>query len=412
MTNTPNSPSGEEDQQGKRNGVLQFLDSATVQSSRPWLLPVGAGLALAVAFGLGRCSGTSPQITTPSDPSQTDTSQVREGKPMEGVKMSEAQLRSFGIELIEPERSSGAERPISGFVEAAVGGSSAVGVPVAGRIRKLLVAPGDAVRAGQPIAAVVSPEAAMIYAELEVSRAQAKLVDGQYRRMLSLAKKGYLPWQELENKRIEIVRANAEVRAAAAKASTADSPDASGNVLFKSPISGQVTAVKMLPGSFVQAGEVVAEISNPGATELHFVVTPILGESIKVGELLRVTAGSREFQARVTSVGSGGSGANRGTLLRAQPINATTPPAGTAVTAFPVVNAADIRLTVPSGAVQTLNGSPVVFLYEKGVARPLSVAIGKQTGGRTEILSGLKGGETLAGSNTYVLKTELERSRP
>ncbi|MCT0245633.1 efflux RND transporter periplasmic adaptor subunit [Synechococcus sp. CS-601] len=287
-----------------------------------------------------------------------------------------------------------------------------MGVPVAGRIRKLLVAPGDAVRAGQPIAAVVSPEAAMIYAELEVSRAQAKLVDGQYRRMLPLAKKGYLPWQELENKRIEIVRANAEVRAAAAKASTADSPDASGNVLFKSPISGQVTAVKMLPGSFVQAGEVVAEISNPGATELHFVVTPILGESIKVGELLRVTAGSREFQARVTSVGSGGSGANRGTLLRAQPINATTPPAGTAVTAFPVVNAADIRLTVPSGAVQTLNGSPVVFLYEKGVARPLSVAIGKQTGGRTEILSGLKGGETLAGSNTYVLKTELERSRP
>jgi len=59
---------------------------------------------------------------TPVIPEPNDTGQGQEsgqGPRLEGVKMSEAQLRSFGIELIEPEPKAVApERPISGFVEA------------------------------------------------------------------------------------------------------------------------------------------------------------------------------------------------------------------------------------------------------------------------------------------------------
>jgi len=63
------------------------------------------------------------------------------------------------------------------------------------------------------------------------------------------------------------------------------------------------------------------------------------------------------------------------------------------VTVFPVVQCR--RHSPQNGAFQELffrdpDGSPVVFLYEKGWAGLLSVAIWEQTGGRTADLSGLK----------------------
>jgi cobalt-zinc-cadmium efflux system membrane fusion protein len=61
--------------------------------------------------------------------------------------------------------------------------------------------------------------------------------------------------------------------------------------------------------------------------------------------------------------------------------------------------------------VQSLRGSAVVFRVENGVVRPLPVVVGRQADGRTEILEGLRGGETLAGTNTYLLKSELEQRR-
>jgi len=78
------------------------------------------------------------------------------------------------------------------------------------------------------------------------------------------------------------------------------------------------------------------------------VTTRFLVESIKVGELLRVTAGSREFQARVTSVGQRPAAELKSwhSVCGRSESNARHRRRN-AVTAFPVVNAADISaLTV------------------------------------------------------------------
>jgi cobalt-zinc-cadmium efflux system membrane fusion protein len=244
--------------------------------------------------------------------------------------------------------STGTERPITGFVEAAVGARSSVGMPVAGRVVRLLVAPGTAVRAGDPIADVQSADAAVVRADAEAAQATAQSLAYQYRLALPMARQGALSAQELENRRIASVMAAAEARAAGAKASAMGQPDRMGRVLIRSPISGQVAAVKTSPGAVLQAGDEVAQISDARVSELRSLVSPVLTANLESGQLLRVKAGARDLRARVIAVAPDSGSGNRVTVVRAQTVDGPMPQAGTAVTAFIQVPSAQQRYSVPA----------------------------------------------------------------
>ena len=66
-------------------------------------------------------------------------------------------------------------------------------------------------------------------------------------------------------------------------------------------------------------------------------------------------------------------------------------------------------LTVPSEAVQTVEGASVVFVQVEGGFKAVPVLIGRQAGGRTEIVQGLNGSEKIAGANAFLLKAELAK---
>jgi RND family efflux transporter MFP subunit len=62
-------------------------------------------------------------------------------------------------------------------------------------------------------------------------------------------------------------------------------------------------------------------------------------------------------------------------------------------------------MAVSEDAVSRLAGVSNVYVIENGVVRQQSVSLGKQVGNQYEILSGLKGDETLASSNLSLLAT-------
>ena len=66
-------------------------------------------------------------------------------------------------------------------------------------------------------------------------------------------------------------------------------------------------------------------------------------------------------------------------------------------------------MTVPSEAVQTVEGSNVVFVRTATGFRAAPVLVGRQAAGRTEILSGLTASDRIAGSNAFLLKAELAK---
>jgi len=363
------------------------------------LLPLAIGGSLLLGIALGRSQGGSP--TAP--PAATTASADRSNS----LAFSEEQLRRSGLSTIRPEVSMGSERPISGFVEAAVGARSSAGMPVAGRIARLLVAPGASVVAGEPIAEVQSPDAAVVRADAETAQSTAQSLAYQYRLALPIARQGALSAQELESRRIASVTAATAARAAAAKAMAMGQPDAMGRLLIRSPISGQIAAVKTSPGAVLQAGDEVAQISDARGSELRFLVSPVLAANLESGQLLRVRAGSRDLRARVIAVVADSGSGNRVTVVRATTVDGPMPPAGTAVTAFVLVPASEQRFTVPADAIQLINGMAVVFRYQRGAVEPVPVVVGQQSAGRVEILQGVRGGELLLSGNTAKLRDAL-----
>jgi membrane fusion protein, heavy metal efflux system len=363
------------------------------------LIPLAIAGSLLLGIGLGRHS------SGPAAPPSGSAADVAE--PTGTIALSEEQLRRSGLNVVRPEVSTGTERPISGFVEAAVGSRSSVGMPVAGRVVRLLVAPGTAVQAGEPIAEVQSGDAAVVRADAEAAQAAAQSLAYQYRLALPIARQGALSAQELESRRIASVTAAAAARAATAQASAIGGPDALGRLLIRSPISGRVAAVNTSPGAVLQAGDELAQISDARGSELRFLVSPVLAANLARGQLLRVKAGARDLRARVVAVAPDSGSGNRVTVVRAQTEDGSMPPTGTAVTAFIQVPSAEQRYSVPAEAIQLLNGVAVVFRYQRGTVQAVPVVVGQQSANRAEILQGVRTGDRLLSGNTATLRDAL-----
>ena len=358
------------------------------------LVPLAIAASLLLGIGLGRYSGGPA-----ASPSEAASERLKANGT---IALSEEQLGRFGLSIVRPELSTGTERPISGFVEAAVGSRSSVGMPVAGRVVRLLVAPGAAVQAGEPIAEVQSADAAVVRADAEAAQATEQSLAYQYRLALPMARQGALSAQELESRRIASITA-----AATAKASAMRDPDRIGRLLIRSPISGQVVAVKTSPGEVLQLGEEVAQISDSRGSELRFLVSPVLAANLASGQLLRVKAGAQDLRARVLAVAPDSGSANRVTLVRAQTVDEPLPPTGTAVTAFIQVPSSQQRYSLPAAAVALVNGSAVVFRYQRGAVQAVPVVVGQKSANRAEILQGVRSGDRLLSGNTAKLHDAL-----
>ena len=70
-----------------------------------------------------------------------------------------------------------------------------------------------------------------------------------------------------------------------------------------------------------------------------------------------------------------------------------------------------VELLVPKAALQQIEGRPTVFVRSREGFEARGVRIGRETEQAAEILGGLKTGEQIAVSNTFVLKSEVGKSK-
>lgn len=340
-----------------------------------------------------------------------------EGGPVEGeaaapegfVALSAAQAQAAGLVVVGVGRGGGAETRLAGRVEPMVDARAAVAASVGGRVERVLVAPGQSVRIGQPLASIVSGEAATFRADADAAAAEAEAARQAYQRNRNLAAQGVVARQEVEASRAQLLSAEANTRAARARSSAAGSPSASGRLSVTSPISGVVTSVQVGPGGFVAQGGVVAEVTNPSRVELVFNAPPALAANVRAGAPLRVSGPGGDFDAVVTGVAAGAGVGSGATVIRARPSSGALPPVGSAVTGAIVTGETAGGLTLPTEAVQTVDGATVVFVQASSGFQARPVLAGRQAGGRTEILRGLNGSERVAGANAFLLKAELAK---
>ena len=379
------------------------------------LMMFAAALVFAVLAGYGLAKLTGGQDAGPSpaghvDGGGQDEHGDEEAEGEEGlVVLTQPQIEASGIQVVALGRGGGGETRLSGRVESAVGARAAVAASVGGRVERVVVAPGTPVRAGQPLAVIVSGEAATMRASADAARAEAQAARLVYQRDQSLVTQGVVARQELEASRARSLAADATARAAAAQVAAAGSPDAGGRATITRPVAGIVGAVQVTPGGFVAAGDLVANVSDPAQTELVFSAPPALAAQIAPDARIEVTGATGSFSAVVIGVAADVREQGGMAIIRARPESGTLPPAGSPVSGVVVAAGQDDTLTVPVDAVQTVEGRSVVFVTDEKGFRVTPVLAGRRAGDRVEILNGLSGDERVAGSNAFLLKAELAK---
>ncbi|MBO9501515.1 efflux RND transporter periplasmic adaptor subunit [Brevundimonas sp. A19_0] len=386
---------------------------STPKINKTWLM---AGVAAVVVlsgaglYAMVRSPAEAPAAEGEAEHSEAEGEHAEEAGGEEGVVvLTAAQITAANIAIVAVTGGGGGETRLSGRVEPMIDARAVVAASVGGRVERVLVAPGQSVRAGQPLAILVSGDAASLRADADAAEANAIAAEQAHSREESLADQGVVARRDAEVAHAQALSAQAAARAARARASAAGSPNSSGRLSVVSPISGIVTSVQVGPGGFAAQGGVIAEVTNPARVEIVFTAPPALAAQVRAGSTMRVQGPAGEFDAVVTGVAADAGEESGATIIRARPAGGGLPPAGSAVSGIVVTGQSVGGLTVPSDAVQTVEGANVVFVRTATGFRAAPVLVGRQAGGRTEILSGLTGTERIAGTNAFLLKAELAK---
>ena len=365
---------------------------------------------------LAGCTGTAQTPTAAADdghghaPGSAENTTGNAPEADEGVvALTPEQIKASSIEVVAVGRGGGGSTRLSGRVEPSIGARASVASSVTGRVERVLVAPGTAVKQNQTLAIVLSGEAAVFRANALAAAAEAKAARLAHGRDRALVEQGVVARQDLETSHARAIAAQAQAAAAQAQAAANGAPDASGRVRITSPVAGIVGNVQVTPGGVVATGSVVAEVADPAMNELVFTAPPALAAQVTPGMTLEVSVPGGSFSATVT--GSAADVRQQGgvAVIRAMPVNAALPPAGSPVSAVVVTEAQGDALSVPADAVQNVDGRSAVFVAVDGGFKAQPVLAGRRAGDRIEILGGLTGNERIVGANAFLLKAELAK---
>jgi cobalt-zinc-cadmium efflux system membrane fusion protein len=369
---------------------------------------IASAVALIAAAGLGFGAAQLLQHRPAAPAPAPEHEGVEHGNHGETdlVPLKPADAAAAGVSVVTPGRGGGADILLPGRVTLAANALAALGAPVSGAVERVHVSAGAAVAVGSPIATLRSADAASGRASLDAAAAGVRAARAAASRDRRLFEAGVVARQDWEASQAAAEKAQADHRAAQAQVRAMGGPGANGVAILRSPINGVVTRIETQVGGFLTQGVLVAEIADPSRAEYVF-DAPAAAGSIRLGQVIHVqTPDGQEAPATISAVAPGASGGNTA-VVRATP-SSKTAPVGSVVSARVMTGAnAGGAIIVPSDAIQTVEGRPVVFVVEAGGFRATPVTPGRVAAGSTEILRGLAGTERIAGKGAFLLKAEL-----
>lgn len=361
-----------------------------------------------------------------------------------GPKATEVQIAKVGREDLQAKVSANGKIQAQKKVD--------VSATIAGQITNIAVEEGDAVQRGQlllqidPVstrAQVRGSEASIDALRRDVDSARASLeqMRADFRRAEGNFKAGIIPAADLERTRTGVATAEASVKAAErrvaeAAASLEGTRDLLAKTTIRSPMDGVVTARRVEEGEVAvigiqnSPGTVLFQISDMSVVEAELEVDETSIPNVVLGQEARVRLDAypnKTFRGTVTEVGSSPilAGANQAIKFEVK-VRLDEPPSGIK----PGLSArADIltgfrsdALVVPLQAlvvreIERKEGEKVdpnaprdqegVYLMEGGKVRFQPIQTGMLGELAIEVLTGLKGGETLVTGPFKALR-ELE----
>ena len=285
----------------------------------------------------------------------------------------------------------------------------------AGVVEEVKALLGQSVKKGQVLAVLASSTVAGQRAELDAALRRLDLARTTFAREKSLWEEKISAEQDYQQARTALQEAEIAVAGARQKLQAigiAPSPAGGNRFELRAPFAGIVLEKHVTLGEAVREDTNVYTISDLSTVWANF--------NVAAGDLAVVRLGARAVvHAPSLAADSIGTVSYVGSLIGentrtatsrvtvANPQGAWRP--GLFVNVTLVSGERQAAVTVPDGALQTVEGRSSVFVKTpRGfVARP--VETGQRDGRRIEIRSGLKAGEEVVVTQSYVLKSELEK---
>lgn len=366
------------------------------------LLPFGPALLLAAcgtSAETGTATGAGEAAAGGNIPAHADNG---------AVTLSADQITAAGVQLGRPLTGGAGTIDLPATIEGDPQEMQVVSAAIGGRVVALTRNLGQSVRRGDTIAVIESREAAQLKGEVEASRARRALANANLAREQRLFAQAVSPEQDLIAARTAAIEASIAYRQARSQVSAAGG---GGGVLNRlgivAPIAGQVIARPVMLGQTVAADSELYRIANLGQVSLALNLKPDDAGRVKPGNIVTVTASGRQASARISFVSPA-----LDPQTRQVPVIATLDNTagrwrlGEPVTAS-VQLSGSAAVRVPTTAVQTIEGKPVVFVRTPKGFAATPVMLGDAVGDTVIVRAGLTGREQIATVGSFTLKAEL-----
>ncbi len=276
--------------------------------------------------------------------------------------------------------------------------------PFAGRVARILVKPGDVVRAGQPLAVLFSPDFGQAQAEARKAQTDFALAQKNLERLRDLNAAGVAARKELNAAEAEYARAEAELARATGRVRLygGSGETVDQNFELRSPISGTVVERNINPGQELRP-DVAA-----GAPAMFVVTDPArLWVQLDANErdLSRLKAGTRAtlrtgawpddtFAATVSTISDFIDPATRTVKVRGSVDNRERKLKGEMFVTAEMEGAPRAQVQVSEKAIVQANGRNYVFLEEApGRYARVQVELDGVRDGTAAVSSGLTQGQ-------------------
>jgi cobalt-zinc-cadmium efflux system membrane fusion protein len=380
-----------------------------------------AALIVAAAIGAAGCRHAEPAAEASEATVSDGAVTVPSGSPMlkqiRREKVAEAELPTD--EVIAP-----------GKIEANPNRVSKVVAPVAGRIARVLVHVGDAVREGQPLFTIESPDAdaatsGHLQAEATVIQTRATLAKAQAdaERTKDLFEHNAVAKKEVLNAENALAQAQASLDQAQAAREQAErrlavlglTPrDFKQQVTVRSPLSGKVLELSVVPGEFRNdTSAPVMTIADLSTVWVSSQVPETYIRFIQPGErvdIQLVAYPDETFEGRVLRIADTVDPQTRTVKVHAEMNN---PQGRFRPEMFGSIHHIEsmVRMAVvPPGAVLETDGRSIVFVESApGAFQQRVVTVGKKAGDRLRILKGLAPGETVVVDGAMLLNGLIKK---
>lgn len=306
-----------------------------------------------------------------------------------------------------------------------------IGPVAAGRLKSVLVQPGDSVKAGQllgevdPVdfderlraqdAAIKRAQANVLVAQAQVREAEARagFASTQAKRYSELGKSRMVSAESVESKRQEQRMAAASVSAARAgqestqqelvglRANRLGQKQLRDSLQLIAPVNGVVVRREADPGTTVVAGQSVLEMVDPTSLWLNVRFDQKRAQGLRAGLAALISLRSQpeaSFAGRVARVESYADAVTEELLAKVSfaTLPAKLPAIGEMAEVNVALNALSATPAIPNAAVRRVDGVLGVWLLAGADLRFIPVKLGAvDLQGRVQVLEGLRGGENI-----------------